>query len=203
MALNRSAILRAANAPARPLLAPAAANTDAFLIVNPSGVFPPPTALNDEAAAYFELCLDRPVDEIGFYGIVPRQVVELLWPLNDLMYDQGAGVLPLRYHSLFEPEANEAILAYIEYPDPRTWSRLSRGCWRVLLERYLQLMTVALARVLVDIPIASLPNGLDDDQRRLGLMLQLMLRMTLPLPIVDRLPFEWLPGTTHPPKRAP
>jgi len=64
-------------------------------------------------------------------------------------------------------------------------------------------MTVALARMLVDVPVASLPHGLDEEQKRLGLMLQLMLRMTLPLPIVDRLPFEWLPGMTHPPKRVP
>ena len=203
MALNRSALLRAATAPARPLLTPQAANTDAFQIVNQAGAVPPPIALNDEAAAYFEMCLERPMHEVSHFGVTPRQVVELLWPLNDLMYEQGAGVLPLRYHSLFEPEANEALLAYIEFPDPRTWSRLSRGCWRVLLERYLQLMTVALARMLVDVPVASLPHGLAEDQKRLGLMLQLMLRMTLPLPIADRLPFEWLPGMTHPPKRVP
>jgi len=203
MAIKPSAILKMASATAQPLAAPLPANTDAFQIVTFPGALPPPVPLNEETAAYFELCLDRPIGEIGHFGVTPRHAVELLWPLNDLMYSQGAGVLPLRYHSLFEPEANEAILAYVEFPDPRTWSRLSRGCWRVLLERYLQLMTVTLARVLVDTPMASLAYGLDQEQQRLALMLQLMLRTALPLPIGDRLPFEWLPGMTHPPQRAP
>jgi len=113
-------------------------------------------------------------------------VVEALWPLNDMFRARLGEIGRLPYAAAFESEADAAIIAYSKSPDSGPWKTMSLGAWRVLLERHQQMIVVALANERARNPVTSLPPGLDAADRCTALMLLLLLRMKLPFPVADR-----------------
>jgi hypothetical protein len=119
------------------------------------------------------------------------RLVELFWPLNDMFRARLRELRSLSYDPAFEAEADAALIAFSERPDAGAWSSISPGAWRVLLERHQQLLEVALLNEAAGNPVTSLPRGLSEDDQRIGIMLLLLLRMTLPFPPADRSRLEF------------
>lgn len=125
------------------------------------------------------------MDEVDGVNLSGWDVVELMWPLNDMFRARLMEIGPLRYDAAFEAEADEAIKAMADDP-VAPWAGLSPGAWRVLLERHQQLLTVAAANEAAGNPMIKLPAGLEEGDRRIALMLIFLLRMKLPSPPADR-----------------
>lgn len=125
-------------------------------------------------------------------------VVEILWPLNDMFRPRLREIRSLPYDASFEAAADDAIRAFAETPEAATWKTIPAGAWRVLLERHQQLLVVAMANEAAGNPMTVMPAGLSQQDRLAGLMLLLLLRMKLPFPAADRSRTELPEGS--PPK---
>jgi hypothetical protein len=103
--------------------------------------------------------------------ITGQRYMELMWPLNDVFRIRLHEIGSLTYDASFETEADSAIAALPE--NPSAWQAASPGAWRVLLERHVQMLEVALANALIGNPLITFPPGpaLSDDEWRTGLML--------------------------------
>jgi len=111
-----------------------------------------------------------------------QRLLELLWPLNDMFRARESEIRAQPYDEAFAAEADDAIRAYAAAPDSGAWSAISVGAWRVLLERHTQLAALATLNEMQGQPVTVQPVGLAEQDQRIGLMLSLLLRMTLPLP---------------------
>lgn len=113
------------------------------------------------------------------------QVVQLLWPFLDLLYHRVPAVAAMPYCADFEAEADAAIDAW-SGDEADTLTGLSDGAWRVLLERHLQLLDVALAGDAVESPLMRVPRGLTLGEQRAHVARELLARRSLPWPAADR-----------------
>lgn len=151
----------------------------------------------DLALEYFEAVLGQPIDTLRPEPVSGWDVVEALWPLNELFRPHLARIRSIRYDAAYEAAADDAIEAYVAAPKARTWRKLKPKTWRVLLERHQQMLTVALANELEgNRAITRLPHGLPELARLPGLMLLLLHGMTLPFPPEDRSALELPEGAT-------
>lgn len=137
------------------------------------------------ASAYMEFVLgekgDRsPVDLGGW------QVIESLWPLNEVFRPRVEAIRSMQYLARFEAEADSAIEAFIGAASAAVWNSISAEAWRVLLERHQQMLVVAAANEAVGSTVITLPRGLVGENRMHVLMLIYLHSMKLPRPPEDR-----------------
>jgi hypothetical protein len=127
------------------------------------------------------------------------RIIELLWPLNDMFRARLHEIRGLPYRAEFEAEADAAIDALETSPNAKSWSTLSPGAWRVLLERHQQVLTAAAMMEATGEgqDTITIPAGLDEDHQRAALMLLWLRGMKLPFPVNDRAQLEL------PPRGAP
>lgn len=127
----------------------------------------------------------------------PSQILELLWPMNDMFRARFNEIRCLPYSTEFEQEADAAIDAWANDPSAGAWMRISLGAWRVLLERHSQaIMAASLGSISGDFVI-EIPAGLPEDQKRAALVLVWLHGMKLLFPVADRSRDE-LPASDKP-----
>src|SRR4051812_10391099 len=80
----------------------------------------------------------------SFIHLDGMQVVEALWPMNDVFHKYHDQISAIAYSPEFEAEADQALAAHA-HGQFWTISSPSAGAWRVLMERHIQSMTLALA----------------------------------------------------------
>lgn len=111
------------------------------------------------------------------------QVVEALWPMNDVFRPRMAMLESLAYNKDCEVQADEAIAAYVngslwhdDSPPPPVW--------RVLLERHTQTITLALANEAAgNTRLMTVPDSLAKDLRMNVAILFFQYQMALPYPV--------------------
>lgn len=130
--------------------------------------------------------------------ITGERYLKIMWPLNDMFRARLPIIRAIPFDPTFEPEADEAIRNLAKDP-ASAWSNLSDGTWRVLLERHLQMIDLALANIRAGKHLMTLPPGpgMSDDDLRVGLALFWLLEMKLPFPMRDLSHYEFpetIPG---------
>lgn len=128
--------------------------------------------------------------------VTGEQLVSALWSLNDVFKPKLARIESVRYDAAYESEADDAVIAFIER-GPSAWESCSPGCWRVLMERHKQLITVAMLNDAAGNPVTFIPDRLPKKHLQHTVMLLLLLRMKLPLPLTEE-PENQLPGHVQP-----
>lgn len=127
------------------------------------------------------------------------EVVEALWPLNDLFRPNLELIRSMKYESQFGNEVDSALEAAARAGSLDSLGEMSAQAWRVFLERHQQMLVVAMANEIAQNPITLLPMKLTGVNRTLVVALFFLHSMTLPEPPADRsrlgLP-EGGPGTS-------
>lgn len=125
------------------------------------------------------------------------EVVEALWPMNNVFRAHHAQIAGLAYAAELESEADAALRVLV---DGGSWTAASpsAGVWRVLMERHIQSLTVALANhAQGNKRVVSIPQDLPQPAHRVAAMLWLQWAMVLPFPIESRQSYQW-PGAPAP-----
>lgn len=146
------------------------------------------------AFQYFEEILGKPLQNITPIPVTGWEVVEIVWPLNEIFRPFMTRIGTIKYDARYEAAADEAIEKYVRNQSAKTWEKLHGEVWRVLLERHLQLMVVAIANERAGNPVIVFPSGLPASARLGGIMLLLLHGMKLPWPAEDRSQFEFPEG---------
>lgn len=128
----------------------------------------------------------------------PSDLLEALWPLNDVFRPKMSRLQTLRYSPRFETEADDAVIAFASSPIAATWEGLTSGAWRVLAERHLQMLVVCTANMAAgEAAMWFIPQQLPAGDRTAAAVLEWLYGMTLPWP--PRAPGSLeLPASTHP-----
>lgn len=137
--------------------------------------------------AYIAATLNKMPDEWGAARTLSgMEVVEALWPLNDLLRPHLADIGTLPYESLHEAEADAAIAGYVAH-GAKAWANLSAGVWRVLMERHQQALVVASANEAAgNAAFMTIPAALPKASLQGAAMIYLLYGMTLPFPVKPR-----------------
>lgn len=117
----------------------------------------------------------------GLRAVSGDDVLEILWPMNDMFRARLPNIRKLPYDPSFEEEADRIIVAWSKNESMEG----SDGAWRVLLERHQQLLVIAMANKVQNNPVTVMPEGLSAQEQLVGLALLLLLRMKLPFPPRD------------------
>lgn len=121
-------------------------------------------------------------------------VVEALWPLNDLFRPHLAEIERLPYESQHEAEADAAIERFVGNGES-AWANLPAGVWRVLIERHQQALVVACANEAAgNTAFMTVPASLPEASIAGAAMIYLLHGMTLPYPVKNRLESEFPPA---------
>lgn len=142
------------------------------------------------AYEYFERIIGRPLNQTLPVPVSGWEVVEIVWPLNEVFRSFLTRIRTIKYDQRFETSADEAIEQFVKNQKPETWKTLAGETWRVLLERHQQLIVVALANEMQNNKVTVLPQGLPKNARLGGIMLLLLHSMILPWPSEDRSHFD-------------
>lgn len=153
---------------------------------------------NQLLMAFIAATLEKMPDEWG----APRElsgmeVIEALWPLNDVFRPYMPEMALLPYDKSLEAAADEAIEAFIGGEGEAAWENLPLGVWRVLAERHTQALVVASANEAAGNPLMTIPEDLPEYAWLCAAMLFLMYQMRLPFPVKP------LSIDTFPPLGAP
>jgi hypothetical protein len=155
----------------------------------------------DELHAFFVVATGEPEDQWGALALSPWDLIEALWPLNDVFRPHMARLKTVPYSAGHEMAADAAVLAFAE-KGAVAWTPLNAAVWRVLLERHTQMLMTCTANakagreVMWTIP-AQLPGAL----RTRAAVLEWWLRMTLPFPVLEGEHLQLPSGTTPGPMR--
>lgn len=144
----------------------------------------------DLMIAFIERTLGRPIGALRPVWLSGGDTAAALWELNDLFRANLAQLRTLAYDPAFEAETDVVIEAVVMRYPGATWSALSAGAWRVLLERHQQALVVALANEAAGNPVMQIPEGFPESARTGVAVLFLLHGMTLPFPAADRSGFE-------------
>lgn len=142
------------------------------------------------AKTYFESVLDKPLAQMQYVQLGGMRVLEILWPLNDVLRSRLYEIRGIPYSKYLGKEADAAIEAFSVRPVARTWQNLAPEVWRVLLERHHQMLMVAATNEVQGIPLTSIPADLPQDAVLPAVMLLLLHSMRLPWPPGDRSELE-------------
>jgi len=145
---------------------------------------------------YTERELGRPRDGLEPEFLSGWQVIEALWPLNDIFRPVWEQVSSVPYQAQYESAADQAIERYVF--SGVVWDeQMPAGVWRVLLERQQQAIMVATANEIEGNPLMPVPRGFPETARTGLAMLFLLHQMVLPFELQDLSALEW-PAATHP-----
>lgn len=142
------------------------------------------------AKAYFESILDKPFAEMQFVQLGGMQVLEILWPVNDIFRPRLHDIRAIPYSKHHSHEADAAIEAFSANPVAQAWQDLEPDVWRVLLERHHQTLMVAATNEVQGAPLTSIPDGFPQNAVLPAVMLLLLHSMRLPWPPGDRSELE-------------
>lgn len=153
------------------------------------------------AQGFFESVMG-PLDEIAPQPLSGWEYVEHIWPLNDVFRPHIERIRSVRYRPRYESGADRAVEAFVERPVSETWHDLNAGVWRVLLERHMQMLTVALTNdANGNEHFTFIPAGLPKPCVMPGLMLLWLHSTELPSPPKDRSTLELPAGAPPAPIR--
>lgn len=127
----------------------------------------------------------------SFIHLDGMQVVEALWPMNDVFRKNHNQISAIVYSPAFEAEADQALAAHAS---GQFWtiSNPSAGAWRVLMERHIQSMTLALANyVQGNSKVLTVPQTLPKSHYGIAAMLFFQWSMVLPFPVENRASYVW------------
>ncbi len=142
------------------------------------------------AKAYFESVLDKRLSQMQFVQLGGMRVLEILWPVNDILRSRLYEIRGIPYSKRYGREADEAIEAFSAKPFAQTWQDLDPEVWRVLLERHHQMLMVAATNEVQGFPLTSIPADLPPEAVLPAVMLLLLHSMQLPWPPGDRSELE-------------
>lgn len=145
------------------------------------------------AAALFEKITGKKMEELEFEKIPPDALIKLLWDLMPLFHEKYAKLKSCRYEEQFAGECDEAIRKVLETSDLSCFDGMSLQAWRVLGERWRQLVETCVANEMAGNPaIMSLPLGVGREDRLLGAIGFWLHDMQLPFPVNDQWPAGWM-----------
>jgi hypothetical protein len=133
--------------------------------------------VNDEFYAYLHHVLgeerqNEPMDDFG-----PMEVIEWLWPLNDLLLPHKALIDRTAYSTAAEEECDNAMLALALRPNAETLRPLSPAGWRVFHDRHVGFLAVVAANKAAGrLVFVSLPRRLPAESRLPCMLLMNYLR---------------------------
>lgn len=142
------------------------------------------------ALKYFEEVMGKPLDNITPVPVSGWEVVEILWPLNDVFRPFLHRIRSIKYDQKYESAADKAIERYVSLQSAEAWNNLPGEVWRILLERHMQLIAVAIINEKEGNNLTVFPLGLPAHARLGGIMLSLLHGMKLPWPPEDKSRFE-------------
>lgn len=146
-------------------------------------------------AGFLEKCVGKSPDDCKIVALTGGEIVEALWPLNDLFKPYLHKIATLPYDARFEAEANEAIEALALKSS--NLSQISAQAWRVLLERHQQ--ALIFFQLQADEPFVPIPEELAPTHYLAAVLLFVLHGWRLPLPVADRsglaVPANMVPGT--------
>ena len=163
----------------------------------------------DLGEVWMEYCFEaigRPAKAPALRPLAPMEVVERLFDFHPLFTARPDIINAAPYSTVFDEDADAALLALARDDDLASWETLSAGGWRVLLERLIYSEVVVIAnQVAGTLVIARLPPGLTRQQEARTLLLQFLLgggrtidRRLLPAQAPGRAPaFPALPLRQH------
>lgn len=123
------------------------------------------------------------------------QTVEALWPMHDVFRKHLAQIGSLPYQAAYEAEADQALFV-LSNGGEWTASAPSALAWRVLYERHIQSILMALANHLGgNAQLVPVPQSLPAKHHKIVAMLFLQWAMPLPYPIQERSAFPWPEGS--------
>lgn len=140
--------------------------------------------------------LGHPLESVRPQSLSGWQVIEALWPLNEVLRPHAGRVGARTYDAGFEPEVDRAIEQFAENA-VHAWGELSDGAWRVFLERQRQALLVAAANEKEGNPLMSVPPSFSEEQRSVAAVISLLYQMKLPWPPTDQ--SRWQPPQGGPP----
>lgn len=145
---------------------------------------------------YFAATLNKMPEKWGKpRALSGMDVVEALWPLNDLFRPHLNDVEEFPYEPRYEAEADAAVEAFAIHGES-AWSNLPAGVWRVLIERHQQALVVASVNEAVGTSaFMTIPAALPETSIQGAAMIYMLHGMELPFPVKLRLSSEFpLPG---------
>lgn len=146
--------------------------------------------------AFFDAQLEPSWRQGGFFHLDGWQTTEALWPMNAVFAAHRAQIGSIAYVASFESEADEALASLAR---GRAWTlnTPSPGAWRVLMERHIQSLMLAMANAVAgNSQVIPVPSKLPSTSYKLAAMLFLQWSMKLPFPVEDRASYEWPSGQT-------
>lgn len=147
---------------------------------------------------FCESRLGRPLNTARPVPLSGDEAVEALWPMNAMYRPYLDRIRSIRYEPAFEEQADEAISSFAFNPSPYAWHDVAPGAWRVLLERHMQAISMAVLAEARGDRISLIPDGLGREHWTGFVLLFLLWGMELPFPVVDRSTIELPEG--DPPK---
>ena len=149
----------------------------------------------DAAIKFLEETMGKSLDDCVPVPVSPDEYLTIMWSLNDAFKEHVHLIKSVKYNKAFEKRADKAIDEFAFGDGVAAWAKLSAGTWRVLLERHMQVLTVALAnKAAQDESITVIPQGFPAEKKQAALMLLLLRDMQLPFPANDQQAVEWLAG---------
>ena len=136
---------------------------------------------------HFEYEFGTDLDEMPPVPLTAWEVLEILFPLNDIFRPQLEEIRATRYCAHYEWWADAAIEDFAAHPVAEAWHNLSPCVWRVLLERHQQMLVLAGANLSQGLPVFTvIPRGLPQRAYLPVMMLLWLHSMELPCPPKDR-----------------
>ena len=140
---------------------------------------------------FAEQVLGRPLNTVKPQWMSGWQVVEALWPLNEIFRPVIVRLRTIPYNPEFEVEADAAIALLASNANAWRSADLPAGALRVLLERQQQMLVVAAANEAAgNMRVMPIPPGFSESQRTVAAVLFFLHGMKLPQPPADRSGFE-------------
>ena len=136
--------------------------------------------------AFISKVLGKPIDSTTPVMLSGWEVVEALWPLNELFRPNIEQIKSISYDPFFEAELDAALEKEVMRDADAESEAFSPGAWRVFLERQQQAIVLALANEVAGNPVMPIPSELPESARSGAAMLFLLHGMKLPFPVVDR-----------------
>lgn len=144
---------------------------------------------------YFEHHLGPDWQAAGVRFLDGQQTTQALWVHNAQFKTHHAAISSIAYSPAHEAEADRALEA-LAFGAQWTASNPSPATWRVLMERHIQALQVALANELANNPkVVPIPRSLAPAQQAMAAVLFLQWAMVLPWPAADRSGAEWPPSS--------
>lgn len=134
-------------------------------------------AVNEEFYAYLHHVLGEQREHEPMDDFTPDEVLEWVWPLNDILLPHRAAIGGVAYTDAGEQECDGAMMALALRPNAETLRPLSPAGWRVLNNRHVGFIALAAANKAAGrLVFVSLPRRLPAEGRLPCMLLMHYLR---------------------------